>query len=333
MKKKILMLFSACIFTILTGCQEIKPSLNLEEDIPVQKATQFSDALKNIGDLIQMYDGRKVYLTVEPIENKTAALGQLPNDITMMVESSLNKIGKQVVVIPYMDSAITRYIERGHPVYVVHGAITEFDANTSISSNGMNLGLFAGEADGEGGYRDRAAISSITLDFTLMDVRKLSYVSGVQVSNSMKIHEASSSRDIGFSIGGNGFGINGSTSKKQGVHSIIRLLVELSMVEVIGQLRDYPYWVTIYNGQLDRKVITKLTTEFENFSKREKTLRIQKVLKMLGHRISVDGQFGSQTRKKIRNFQKKRHAEDLSGDPTSDVYVALMRELSDQMNN
>ncbi len=323
-------IFCICFIFLFNGCilsdylAPIIPAQLMKPDSPRAKITEYSDALKNIGDIITRYGGEPIHISVQTIENKTAARGLLPNDITMMVESSLAKIGPNVLVIPYETSAISRILKKGKLLYVLRGAITEFDADFKTKSGGVNLGGFYKDSDAEGGIGDGVSLSSITLDFTLLDVLKGHYVPGLQVSNSMQVVEVTRSNDIAFSIQGNGLGVNGSATFKQGVHSILRLLVELSMVEILGKFRDYPYWIAIYNGKPDSNIIKKMTVEFGQFSYRERVLRIQKMLRLLYPEIEIDGINGKVTRQLIRKYKKKNRLYPINGKASSKLYKNLL---------
>ena len=325
---------------VIGGCIQSKtfaphiPPEEIEPSVPTARITQFSDALKNLGDLITAFKDEPFYLTVEPIENKTADVGSLPNDITMMVESALAKIGKNVVVIPYVSKAISLHAKRGHKVYIIHGAITEFDTNIASQDSWINFGVFHKNADGDGGIGADKSVSSITLDFTLMDFKSLHYIPGIQTSNSMRITDISRDRDIGFSIEGNGFGISGSASHKQGIHAILRLLVELSMVELIGTYKEYPYWTAILTDDIDSKMFDKMVANFERFSEREQIIRVQKLLALLSQKIiKIDGINGRKTKRMMIEYKKLHGIEPIDGIITTELYKKLLINISESLKD
>jgi peptidoglycan hydrolase-like protein with peptidoglycan-binding domain len=328
--KKLIMLFAFLTTGLsVSGCNPEQlgfiPNIVLDKPKPVMRITEFSDALKNLGRMMDVQRDR-IFVSVEPIENKTAAVGALPNDITMMVESALTKVGRSVVVIPYESTAIGKALAEGHRVFAFHGAITEFDKDTETQGGGFNIGAFYKQSDAEGSNNGTASISSITLDFTILDMNISRYVSGIQVSNTMRINKVTRNRDIGFSIVGNGLGINGQASKQQGVHAVLRLLVELCMVETIGQFKVYPYWVGIHDSKPHVDLLDKLMREFKSASGGERISKAQTLMALFDSSVSVDGVNGPGTRSAAEKLKRALNIFPQDGKITNDFYRALLSQ-------
>ena len=149
--------------------------------------------------------------------------------------------------------------------YIVTGAITEYDVLES-SSAGANLSLHVGkgrgEADGNADGSDDNQVAKITLDFNILDGLTRRFVSKVRTSNSIKVIKQSASKEFGFSILGSGFGLSASVSKEQGKHAAIRLLVDLSMIELIGKLKKKPYWLCVPGAKKDRRLLRDIKRNF-----------------------------------------------------------------------
>lgn len=107
---------------------------DLEKDMgtPTQRATVYDESLKKFGLLLEAYNisGTKVQSKV--ISNDTAEK-TLPDDVSKIMATSLNKMGRSIIYIPYDPSYVINEsttggnINRALPDVVVAGGITEFD--------------------------------------------------------------------------------------------------------------------------------------------------------------------------------------------------------------
>lgn len=303
---------------------------------PVKNVTDYSDALARTGQLINIFNIEPIYLAVEPVKNDTAAAGKLPANIQIMVESSLNKMGNgRVVVIPYSDLAIEKYMNK--KLYIVHGAITEFDAGIRQANGGGGVGVYgttgSTDFDGEANHENSFDISSIALDFTLHDWSKHRYIPGLQISNKMELSQITQNDGFGFSIFGNGLSIDASATVKQGVHSVLRLLVELSMVELIGRFQDIPYWVAVYDdSELDENVFAKMKADFSRSSSHAKAALVQRLLSFVtDDTIKADGVVGKQTKAKISEYKKENGLTPADSTINEALYEAILRSTADKL--
>ncbi len=56
-------------------------------------------------------------------------------------------------------------------------------------------------------------------------------------------------------IEGNGLGVKSGFAKKDGIHAALRLLVEVSVLELVGRYCDVPYWRCIDGAPVNQKVV------------------------------------------------------------------------------
>jgi 3D (Asp-Asp-Asp) domain-containing protein len=326
--KKILL--SSAVALMMTGCmapQTLAPEVKKPETIAETKITKYSDALENLGELMELYKDSPLYIAVEPVENKTANLSKLPADITVIVESAINKIGRKVILTPGLNEQV---LNSNEDYIVLKGAITEFDANVETKSSEFNIGAFlnAGgvERDAEASADRNSGVSSITIDFNVIDPRSRLFIPQVNTSNSMKINKVTATNEIGFSIAGNALGLTGKATKEEGIHSIIRLLVELSIVEIIGNLRSYPYWVAISNANQDIRLLKKMKKDFNRFPESKKVRFVQHLLRTMDYSVGAVGKLDKSTRNSIIKFRKRFRLLPYSGKIDSDLYVKLLEE-------
>ncbi|GKT28969.1 hypothetical protein ADUPG1_000968, partial [Aduncisulcus paluster] len=151
--------------------------------------------------------------------------------------------------------------------------------------------------------------SSISVDFTMLDVRKNLYVTGLQVSNKMQIQKVTKDEGFGFTVFGSGMNITASASRKQGVHSALRLLVELCMVELVGAYYDLPYW-------------------------RGKAKEVQRLLGYIYDKpLTIDGIIGKRTKAIIRKFKQENNMQPANAKLNADFYIELVKATADKFHN
>jgi len=328
MRQKSIFLSGLLSIWLLTGCNPgsmVKPKVELAENSAVEeKMNKYTDALENLNELMEVYRESGINLAIMPVENKTAAIGKLPNDITIMVKSAINEIGDKVHVFQYSDQVLNDVKK----LYLVEGAITEFDT-TNKTKRGFNAGLHGGggrgEYDGDGSSDADDSISNMTIDFNLIDAATGAYVPKVHTSNSIKIIKKSASNDFGFSILGSGFGLSASASKSQGVHSAIRLLVDLSMVELIGKFREYPYWVAVSGGKVNQRLLRRMKRNFSRFPEESKAIYITHLLSLIDP--SIKGQqpkLDAKTQNALLNYKKKYGLMPIDTSLTPELYIHLL---------
>lgn len=328
MKKNLVVLSALTAILVLTGCNPgkiAKPDVVLAENSAVEeKMNKYTDALENLNEIMEVYRESGINLAIMPVENKTSAIGKLPNDVTIMVKSAINEIGDKVHVYQYSDNVLSS-IDK---LYLVEGAITEFDT-TSKSKRGFNAGLHGGKGRGEYDADSSSdaddSTSTMTVDFNLIDAATGAYVPKVHTSNSIKIIKKSASNDFGFSILGSGFGLSASASKSQGVHSAIRLLVDLSMVELIGKFREYPYWVAVSGGKVNQRLLRRMKKNFSRFPEESKAIYITHLLSVIDP--SIKGQqpkLDAKTQQAVVNYKTKYGLMPIDGSLTPELYIHLL---------
>ncbi|KIM05302.1 MAG: hypothetical protein KU29_09885 [Sulfurovum sp. FS06-10] len=328
MKKSLFVLSALTATLLLTGCNPgkmVAPDIELAENSAVEeKMNKYTDALENLNEIMDVYREPGIALAIMPVENKTSAIGKLPNDVTIMVKSAINEIGSKVRVYQYSDQVLSS-IDK---LYIIEGAITEFDT-TNTSKKGANAGVHGGggrgEYDGDASSDVDDAISNMTVDFNLIEASTGAYVPKVHTSNSIKIIKKSASNDFGFSILGSGFGLSASANKEQGIHSAIRLLVDLSMVELIGKFREYPYWVAVSGGKVNQRLLRRMKKNFGGYPTEAKAIFITHLLSVIDP--SIKGQeknINAKTEKAITNYKTKYGLMPIDGALTSDLYIHLL---------
>jgi len=224
--------------------------------------TKYDDALYSLGQMLDAYGCQTVRVQVREIDNRTASK-KLPGDVTQMTITALNKIGKHLQIIDYdqeqlgIDLAIGIHtMERVVPDLALRGAITEFDKKIE-KERGLGLGISAdtfginADADADVNYDTSAAGITAAMDFQLIDYKTQTLISGIQAANRINLYNASKGGGLSLSFAGSGGDFSAKVKKTQGVHASLRLLVELSIAEIVGKYNNVPYWRCMPNVAVD----------------------------------------------------------------------------------
>ncbi|GEM_PF-496662 len=316
----ILFLFSACAVT------DVK--VDLPTEMPVVKSTVFGDILPRLGKMSEIYLDSKVNIQATPIRDDTGIseenydAKELPHDITEIVKSSLNAIGGNVVYIPYdpsyiQNSKVTGYSDfsgKVKPHVIITGGITEFDRNLEFREKGKDMGVTSPQITGlpdwvpsdtisiQNRQSQRESMSSITLDFNLVDFETLTGISKTQAVNSMKIYKGANDKEFGITLLGPTFGFNSAMTRVQGTHAAIRLLVELSTIQIVGKYLKLPYWRLLPDASPDPAVMDAVQTDFYQMSQEEQIAAIQRLLYLHNHDVSITGQLDQDTRNALKKL-------------------------------
>ncbi len=301
---------------LLVSCASVDPAninVELKTAPPTSQTTTFTQALADLGLMTEIYNVDVVKIQSNPIGDNTGTSGstggEIPRDITEMIKSSLNSIGGNVIFIPYDPSFIQNQMVTGYssfdekliPDVVISGGITEFDRGLETRGDGTDISAgaeFTGlpaylpskEVKLRYGDSEKTGLASITLDFNLLNFRTMAGIPRMNTVNSMKVSKAMGEKELGISLFGQTFGRKGSVKKVQGRHAAVRLLVELSMIQVIGKYNGLPYWRLLgEDAEPDRDVESAIKKFYYRLSDPERIFKTQEWLYLHGHEVLMNG--------------------------------------------
>lgn len=242
-----------------------------------KRVTRYEDSLDQFGIMLEAYDLQKIRIQSKPIKNQTAEKG-LPDDIRVMVETSINKIRRQITLIPYDPVYYTAEVTTGGqivrtlPDIVIDGGLSEFDKDMIEKERELKAeaevkkGDYGSKYDQDGGagYKAKSGVSRLGLDLHLLNYSNQSAIAGKQASNTVNIRKTQLGWSIGYYFQGCGLSFEYTLKKQQGLHSAIRLLVEMSVMEILGKYYDVPYWRCIEGAKPDEPMCARLTEEFND---------------------------------------------------------------------
>lgn len=331
--------FIFLFFGLLSACTTPhKVDVRMPEVAPQVKATSFDKVLLDLGLMSEIYADQPLHMMVKNVADNTgssfASQAEIPQDITEMLKSTLNSVGGKVVYIPYDPEFILNSANTGYsgfdnkiaPNVVVSGGITEFDRGLETRGKNTDLGVEGTVSGKEFGLdfsdQDKSSLARITLDFNLIDFKTLTGISQMQSINTIEVHKALAENSIAFSILGNTIGLKGTVKKVQGRHAAVRLLVQLSMIQVIGKYMNLPYWRLIPEQQSDPVVINRLLLSFTMLNRSAKARLIQKYLILNGYDVAITGRIDKATQVALSNYTGTS-AQDAKPKIDGKLYVAL----------
>jgi len=270
--------------------EEVK---ELDSDITTAKPrdTRYDTSLKRFGKLLAAYNIQPLRVQSKIISNQTADQS-LPSNISKMLITAVNKIGKEVTYLPYDPNYIISEattggnIHRILPQVVIAGGITEYDKNLIEKKRelkteaGIEKGQWGSEYDQDYGlgYDSGESVSRIALDLHLFDYITQASIANVQSSNAINIRKTKLGWAVGAFFAGCGLTFDYSLKKQQGKYYAIRLLVELSVLEVLGKYFDVPYWRVLPGAIEDEALVGRLYEEFGDLTNDEQIAYIKEYL-------------------------------------------------------
>lgn len=319
-----------CSCLSLASCASVDPGkvdVELKETAPQMKVTTYTQALSDLGLMSEIYASGPLKVQSNPIGDNTGTSvstgGEIPRDITEMIKSSLNSIGGNITFIPYDPAYIQNQMVTGYsnfdgkliPDVVISGGITEFDRGLETRGENTDVGAeaeFTGMKDWlpskrvsvDYGSSSKDGLARITLDFNLLDFKTMAGIARMNTVNSMEVSKAMGNKELGITIFGPTFGRKGSIKKVQGRHSAVRLLVELSMIQIVGKHLTMPYWRLLGDeNEPDNVVMNALQKSYYSLSEQQRTALVQEWLYLHGYDLDVTGYIGTQTVAAMQNFE------------------------------
>lgn len=292
--KKYITLAAVAFMLMLNSCGWIQGKVDDKEvqelDDQMQAFTNktiMDEALINLGQMLAAYDVSPTPIQSQNIGNETADKG-VPSDLYVMVSTAINKVGREVVFIPYdtqyvINEATTGgTIQRIYPDAVVSGGITGVDKDLiQKEREGDISGGWAG-ASGSARYGAGMTASKITLDLNMRNYRTQSFFPGVLASNSILIRQDRLGWAVAASYMDFSVSFESEVKTKQGVYAALRFLVELSTVELLGKYFSVPYWKCIKGASADKTMVTRLKENIETMPTGRQIRYIKKYLYLSG---------------------------------------------------
>jgi len=261
--------------------------------------------IESVNDMIETFYGKTVYVYIPRIQNQTTSV-ELPNDISMMVRSQFNSIGNNL----YLLSQINLNHLPAEDVFIIGGAITAFDPNGESIEQGLQI---SGEGQKAGemlsiSLKDnmRTKITKLGITFNPSSAKTGNYISRTSVSNTIEVRNRSDNDKSSYSIFGVKIDMTENQLKSDGIHHSLRKLVQISTIEVLGRLLNYPYWL-LTQTEPDEDILNYLSQNFIHDTIPKKIFKISYLLHLQNNAIEVTSIFTNRLKRAIIAY-KREHA-------------------------
>jgi len=288
--------------------------------------------LRELGKMAEIY-GVKTRIMIDKISDNTGTAehtkAEIPYDVTEMTASTLNSIGGNVVFIPYRPDVIANLKNLGYqdfknkiiPSAMITGGITEFDRGLETNEDSIDFGY---ETDKFGDKTpfgldymqgEKQSLARITIDYNMIDIATMSGLPGVQAINTMQVHKGIGKKELGFTILGPTLGLKGEIKKVEGRHAALRMLIQTSMIQLIGKYLDLPFWRLLPDAEIDKTVDSYVEKRWDmQINENDKMYKIQELLFMNGYTsVRITGRLDIQTENSIKHFSKKMKCSEKIG--------------------
>lgn len=335
-----------------TSCAEIDPAkvdVQLPETAPEAKVTNYTQSLRDLGLMTEIYDTGYLKIQSNPVGDNTgtsgATGGEIPRDITEMIKSSLNSIGGNIVYIPYDPAFIQNQVVTGYsnfdqkliPDVVITGGITEFDRGLETRGSGTDFGAEASFTNAPSwapsktvaiDYNEgtKTGLARITLDFNMLDFKTMAGIPRMNTINSMEVTKALSEKELGITLFGPTFGRKGSIKKVQGRHAAVRLLVEVSMIQMVGKHLVIPYWRLLGDDvQPDEVVLAALQKSYYRMNDPQRIYNVQQWLFLRGFDVRPSGVMDAATLAALQQYKPGfvAHSNSVDVETFSSLYLTI----------
>lgn len=350
-RKLLSILFLSPALVFLTSCGEMNPQnvdVELEKSAPVEKVTNYTQALLDLGLMSEVYDTDVMRVQSQDIADETgssvATGGEIQRNVTEIMKSTLNYIGGNIIFIEYdpsyiqnqMVSGYSNFDDKAIPDVVITGGITEFDRGLETRGKGLDAEAeaqftgspewfpseTAGVSYGDTGKQGRARIA---LDFNLKDFRTLAGIPRMTTTNQMEVYKGLREKELGITLFGPTFGLKGTIKKVQGRHEAVRVLVQVSMIQMIGKYLSLPYWRLLgEDANPDRTVLDSISASFYNMEEQDRIGAVQQWLILHGHdEVTINNNLDDNTKAALKSFDSKYEGGSISEELFTQIYLSI----------
>ena len=339
-KSGISILMLSLALVLLSSCGEMNPknvNIELEKSAPVVKVTNYTQALLDLGLMSQIYDTGLMKVQSQDIADETGTSatsgGEIQRNITEIMKSTLNSIGGNVRFIEYNPSYIQNQMVSGYssfdkkaiPDIVITGGITEFDRGLETRGDNTNVDAeaefggapkwFPSQTAGVSyGDTSKTGKARITLDFNLKDFQTLAGIPRMSTTNSMEVYKGLKEEEVGITLFGPTFGLKGQIKKVQGRHEAVRLLVQVSMLQMIGKYLALPYWRLMGDDVTpDKTVLDSISETYHKMGREDRVGAAQQWLTLHGYDVTINNRMDSKTVAALQKFDSSLGSADPGG--------------------
>ena len=264
--KNTIFMLSAC--TLLSACAVGKVAENVERDVqivrkgpshlPEKSITDFAEGLRCMDNLFITfgYSPGDYIILIEDIKDKTEEVKVGTRDMLISAISDMTRRSQTVHLMAYgsdagnlislLSQSKKKDIFQQLPPFDIIGSVTYLDKDIvreQADVSGEIGGTIDGHRLGAGtGISASSAASVLGLDLSIISTQNMTVLPGVTTRNSVAIFKTGSAKDFDAGISKTGTNFSISRNRGDGMAQALRVLIELSAIELVGKLLKVPYW-------------------------------------------------------------------------------------------
>jgi peptidoglycan hydrolase-like protein with peptidoglycan-binding domain len=306
-------LAAAALALLTSACSSWEPetaySTQQPATRPVRNITSFTPALECMDNLLASFGVKNVVITSAGIPDATSEVKAGTKDMMISAISRMSVKSRAFAFVDFdqtqtdvaqLQSLVGFSNKFVAPSYYIRGAITQLDSG--VISNQVGGGIAFGGADL--GVSKDLVVSVVSVDLNLGYLASRQIMPGMSANNSVAVSRSGIGGDVGAKIGKAGISFNRSMNKSEGMHTAIRSLIELSVIEVVGKLAAVPYWRCLNIESTNPEMIAEARSWFETMSQEERALFIQRALASQGYYSgAINGIYDSSTKAASARYQ------------------------------
>ena len=310
---------SVALMFLLIGCSTPVAEPTIPPSKVESATTTYSNVLRNFNQMIDVFNnGKPIKIGVNQIANKSGEKDKLPIDITDVLKASFNSIGDKVNLV-FQVSDNEQY-------YSITGVISGFSNIREEYKGGdseAEFGKGKGNTNINASMNGESKITRLTITLNPSNSTSGSFVSNASVRNRIEIHQKSNAREGSLYIFGIGGGMNKSVTKSEGIDLAIQTVVDLSAIEIIGKIKNFPYWL-LTKGRVNENIINYLNDKFLDDKPYQQIYKISYLLSFKNMGVRPTKVVSNSLKEAIKRY-KQTHNMKVNTNISQELYESLLR--------
>lgn len=302
----------------------------------IKTVTNFSQALRCMDELFLAYGKNGIVVTSTGIPDET---GKVRTGTKEMLITAIAKMTVKSNAFEFIDfhgggDDLARLFDtKGQsmmkiPDYYIRGSITQMDDNTIRKNSGFGLAA----AFFDFGFSSDASYDLISMDMSIGDAATRKILPQTSTSNTMVIIKTGKSGEAGGKLGKVGLSFNLDFSRSEGLGATTRTLLELGLIETLGQFTQVPYWRCL-DADITNPVIREQALEtYETLKENERITFVQRKLggSMNRYNGPIDGKMNDTLKDAILEYQAQNNLV-ADGRISFDLYASLLDDIQNNL--
>ncbi|SFL13130.1 DUF4384 domain-containing protein [Falsiroseomonas stagni] len=284
----------------LAGCLEVPAGAGLVASqpgqLPVRPATPFSDSLRCLDTLlgVQRTQGsqfRRAEVSVGLIPDATGRLNPGLRDMLISAVNRASMTSQRFIAIEVLDLAqfTPSYMSQGGVPGVaiglpdtpigglqIVGSLSQADRGVQASNAEAGLA----QRDSIFGVSLTGDLSTVGVDLRLVRVNDRAVLA--TTSNALVLQNRNFGWNAEFRIGSYGINLGYSVDRREGPHQAVRTLLEIAVVELLGQYAQLPYFHCLSIGRDNPEVRRQTLAWYQEMSATERDAFVRRRLADVG---------------------------------------------------